>query len=59
MALACEPSEQSNLPLSHWSQSELAREAVRRGIVDSISHGSVGRFLKKRPTSSHTACAAG
>ena len=44
MALACEkPDENSNLPLSHWSQSELAREAVRRGIVDSISHGSVGR----------------
>ena len=37
----------SELPLSHWSQSELAREAVRRGIVDSISHGSVGRFLKR------------
>ena len=47
MALACEPPEQSNLPLSHWSQSELAREAVRRGIVDSISHGSVGRFFKR------------
>jgi putative transposase len=48
MALACEAPEQSNLPLSHWSQSELAREAVRRGIVESISHGSVGRFLKRR-----------
>ena len=47
MALACEPPEQNELPLSHWSQSELAREAVRRGIVDSISHGSVGRFLKR------------
>ena len=47
VALACEPPEQSDLPLSHWSQSELAREAVRRGIVDSISHGSVGRFLKR------------
>ena len=47
MALACEPPEQSNLPLSHWGQSELAREAVRRGIVDNISHGSVGRFLKR------------
>ena len=46
MALACEPPEQSDLPLSHWSQSGLAREAVKRGIVDSISHGSVGRFLK-------------
>ena len=48
VALACEPPEKSSeLPLSHWSQSELAREAVRRGIVDSISHGSVGRFLKR------------
>ena len=34
VALACEPLEKSELPLSHWSQSELAREAVRRGIVD-------------------------
>ena len=47
VALACEPPEKSELPLSHWSQSELAREAVRRGIVGSISHGSVGRFLKR------------
>jgi hypothetical protein len=47
MALACEVPEDSDLPLSHWSQSELAREAVRRGIVDSISHGLVGRFLKR------------
>jgi len=56
MALACERPEESDLPLSHWSQSELAREAVRRGIVDSISHGSVGRFLKRsRPqASSHS-----
>lgn len=48
VALACEaPGKSSELPLGHWSQSELAREAVRRGIVDSISHGSVGRFLKR------------
>ena len=53
MALACAPPEQSDLPLSHWSQSELAREAVRRGIVDSISHGSVGRFLKEADLKPH------
>ena len=47
MALACEKPEESHLPLSQWSQSELARETVRRGIVDSISHGSVGRLLKR------------
>jgi hypothetical protein len=46
MARAYEPREQSALPLSHWSQSELAREAVKRGIVDGISYGSVGHFFK-------------
>ena len=53
MALACEPAEKSNLPLSHWSQSELAGEAVRRGIVQKISHGSVGRFLKEADLKPH------
>ena len=48
VALACEDPETLDLALSHWGQRELARQAVRRGIVDSISHGSVGRFLKKR-----------
>jgi len=47
IALACEAPEDSDLPLSHWSQSEVARQAVQRGIVPSISHGSVGRFFKR------------
>ena len=47
VALACESPEDGDLPLSHWSRSELAREVVRRGIVDSISHGSIGRFFKR------------
>ena len=47
VALSGEDPETLDLPLSHWSQSELARQAVRRGIVGSISHGSVGRFLKR------------
>jgi putative transposase len=47
MALACENPERLDVPISHWSQSELARQAVKRGIVTSISHGSVGRFLKR------------
>jgi transposase len=46
MALACEDPEKLEVPISQWSQSELARQAVSRGIVTSISHGSVGRFLK-------------
>ena len=47
VALSCEDPEALDVPISHWSQSELARQAVRRGIVESISHGSVGRFLKR------------
>ena len=51
MALACEPPEASGLPISHWSQSELARQAQKRGLVESISQRSVGRFLKRiRPS---------
>jgi len=47
IALACEPPEQSGLPISHWSQSELARQAKKRGLVESISQRSVGRLLKR------------
>jgi putative transposase len=47
-ALSCENPETLGIPISHWSQSELARQAVERGIVKSISHGSVGRFFKRR-----------
>jgi DNA-binding CsgD family transcriptional regulator len=59
MALACEDPETLDVAISHWSQSELARQAVARGIVKSISHGSVGRFLKNRPISSRIATVTG
>jgi transposase len=47
IALACEDPEQSNLPVSHWTPPELAREAMARGIVESISPRQVDRFLKR------------
>jgi transposase-like protein len=47
VALACESPKANDLPITHWSQCELARQAIERGIVCSISHGSIGRFLKK------------
>jgi putative transposase len=47
VALACEPPEAVGIPIPHWSQSELARQAVARGIVSGICHSSVGRFLKR------------
>ena len=35
MAVAREPPSASGLPITHWSQSELARQAVRRGSFTS------------------------
>ena len=45
MAVACEPPGDSGRPISQWTPRELADEAVRRGIVPSISARSVGQFL--------------
>ncbi len=46
VALACEEPSASGRPVSHWTPTELADEAIKRRIVDSISPRSVGRFLK-------------
>lgn len=48
IALACEPPEDSGIPVSHWTPPELVREAIKRGIVESISPRQVDRFLAKR-----------
>jgi transposase len=45
VALACEDPRESGRPLTHWSTTELADEAMKRGIVEEISARSVGRFL--------------
>ena len=47
IALACKPPKDCGLPLSHWSASDLAREAVKRGLVDRLSPRHAGRFLKR------------
>ena len=46
IALACEAPSLSNRPISHWTPLELADEAVKREIVESISEKTVARFLK-------------
>lgn len=46
LAVACEPPEQSGRPVTHWTPRELADEAIKRGIVPTISARHVGRFLK-------------
>ena len=46
IAVACEDPQKSGRPVTHWTPRELADEVIKRGIVDSISPRSVGRFLK-------------
>lgn len=46
VALACEAPLESGRPVTHWNTTELADEAMKRGIVEDISARSVGRFLK-------------
>jgi putative transposase len=45
IALACEPPASSGRPVTHWTPTDLADEAVKRGIVVSIAARTVERFL--------------
>jgi len=47
VAIACETTEDSQRPISHWTGRELADEAIKRNIVPKISPRSAGRFLKR------------
>jgi hypothetical protein len=47
IAMACELPAASGVPLSRWSSSELAREAVARGIAEQISGVTVWRWLSQ------------
>jgi len=48
--LACTPPPEVGRPIDAWTPRELADEAVKQGIVASISARSVGRFLKRGRT---------
>lgn len=47
-ALSLESPEQSGLPVTHWTPKLLAKEAMKRGVVETISESTVARILKKR-----------
>lgn len=47
IALACESPTDSGREVTHWSPKELAQEARSRGIVESISERTVGRFFRR------------
>jgi putative transposase len=57
-ALACEPPQQDGRPITQWTSRELAQEALKQGIVASLSAGHLRKVLKKK-TSGCTAAATG
>lgn len=50
IAIACSDPLASGRPISHWSGKEIATEAVKRTIVETISTRSERAFFKKKPT---------
>jgi putative transposase len=47
ISLACEPPEESGLPVTHWTPNELAKEARKRGVVETISARHLDRLMKR------------
>jgi len=48
IAMSCEDPKKFDLPFSHWTPELLQIEAIKLGIVDSISIRQIGRFLKRK-----------
>lgn len=53
LALACEPPSLSGRPITAWTGRELADEAQKRGIVESISLSQVNRYLAEAALQPH------
>jgi len=53
IAVACESPEKFDLPLSHWTTSQLQRKVIELAIVESISVRQVGRILEKKHLRPH------
>jgi transposase len=47
IGIACEPPENSDRPVNTWTGKELANEAQKRGLVNSISASHVNRILRE------------
>ena len=53
IALACEDPSKYGIPVVNWTHELLAKVAVEKGIVDSISARNVGFILKKNELKPH------
>src|SRR5271156_2236896 len=47
-ATACEDPEKLGYPFTHWTHAELAKEVIKRGIVESISGLHTWRVVRKQ-----------
>lgn len=47
IGIACEPPEQSDRPVTSWTGKELADEAQKRGLVESVSASHINRILRE------------
>lgn len=50
IALACETPPS---PLTHWTREDLVRETIARGIAETISASTIGRFLNQADLKGH------
>lgn len=53
IAIACEDPQKSGRPISHWSAREIADEAIKRGVVSTISVRTVNRLLAELDLKPH------
>lgn len=52
VALACDKPATHGIPISDWTHEMLAKTAIAKGIVDSISASHLGKILKKKSLTS-------
>jgi len=53
IAISCQPPVECDREVSHWTDRELADEAIKQGIVDSISDSTIGRLLRENTIKPH------
>ena len=53
IAMACEPPKEYGRPVTNWTGKELADEAVKQGVVASISGRQVSRYLEESDLKPH------
>jgi hypothetical protein len=53
MAVACHKPELYDLPFSHWTNDELAKQVIKMEIVSDISSCHLGRLLKNNKLAPH------